>query len=211
MNAIAETLRLTLTAAIAASRDAKSCTERLAGRSLAFESLAQRFVVHFDAGAVRVDASEAAADATVRGAPSAVFGALAGTSGDRVEVLGDAALFEDFRASFRPHLKLPSSVERFAEDAGDATRIGVNAARSAFEGFANAARDYLSAWPGRQQTDAAEIAEQMQSLKHALEALEARVAALEQPADGPAEDAEAGTGEQAAQQSARDPEAPAND
>ncbi len=180
MNAIAETMRLTLSAAIAASGEARACTERLAGRTLAFESMEQRFVVHFEAGAVRVETEGGEADATVRGSPGAVFGALAGSGSETAAVLGDTAVFEDFRASFRPHVKLPPVVERFAEDAGDAARTGVQAARSAFEGFANTAKDYLSAWPGREDAELAE-------LRAAVQALTERVERLEKQARGESE------------------------
>ncbi|MXY58892.1 MAG: hypothetical protein F4029_12245 [Gammaproteobacteria bacterium] len=136
--ALAELARLTLSAGIAANPTARACSERLAGRSLAIETLEARFVIHFEAGAVRVDSGTDPADATVRGSPGAVAATLAGGE-DTAAILGDAALFEDFRDSFRPRLDMPG---RFVfEDIGDIVRLGAKAAESALEGLANALRN----------------------------------------------------------------------
>ena len=76
--AVAELARRALSAGIAASPAARACSERLAGRSLAVETLEARFVIHFEPGAVRVDTGTGPADATVRGSPGTVAAALAG-------------------------------------------------------------------------------------------------------------------------------------
>ena len=133
--AMAELARLALTAGIAANPTARACTERLAGQALAIEALQVRFVIHFETGAVRVESGEAPADATLRGSPSAVAATLAGTD-ETAAILGDVALFEDFRDSFRPRLDLPGKY--VLEDLGDIVRLGLKAVESAVEGIANA-------------------------------------------------------------------------
>lgn len=142
---LAEVGRLALSAAIAASPRARECSERLAGRTIAIETLDMRFVLKFEPGAVGVtpgdpEAGEPA-DATMRGSPGALVDAMARgpapDSGDSVAVFGDTAAFDDFRDSFRPHLDLgPAS--SLAEDLGDALRLGAKAAESAIEGLVNA-------------------------------------------------------------------------
>lgn len=133
--ALAQLARLTLSAGIAANPTARACSERLAGRSLAIETLEGRFVIHFEAGAVRVDTGTDPADATLRGSPAAVAATLAGVE-ETAAILGDSALFEDFRDSFRPRLDVPGKF--VFEDLGDIVRLGVKAAESALEGLANA-------------------------------------------------------------------------
>ncbi len=141
---LAEMGRLALAAAIAASSRARRCSERLAGRTIAIETLDMRFMLSFEPGVVGVTAGEPdadpPADATVRGSPAALAGAMArGSSpdaGDSAAVFGDTALFDDFRDSFRPHLELgPTGL--LAEDFGDALRLGAKAAESAIEGLMN--------------------------------------------------------------------------
>lgn len=136
--ALAELARLALTAGIAANPAARACSERLAGRSLAIETLEWRFVVHFAPGAVRVDTGTGPADATVRGSLAAVATTLAGTE-ETAAVLGDTALFEDFRNSFRPRWEVPGKF--VFEDLGDIVRLGAKAAESALEGLANAVKN----------------------------------------------------------------------
>ena len=136
--ALAQLAQLALTAGIATSPAARACSDRLAGRSVAVETLEARFVIHFDSGAVRVETGDDEADATVRGSPAAVAATLAGTE-ETAAILGDTAIFEDFRDSFRPRLELPG---RFVfEDLGDIVRLGLKAAESALEGLANAVRN----------------------------------------------------------------------
>lgn len=176
MNAMAETLRLALSAAIAASSDAKQCSERMAGKTIAVETLDQRLLITFEAGAVKVLPSDAEADATVRGSPTAVFTTLVSRR-ETAAILGDEALFEDFHNSFRPHINIPASMGDFAHDAGDAMRVGGRAAQSAVEGavqaLRTAAKDYFA--------DAAEserMAEQIQELQRRVDELEERLNAL---------------------------------
>lgn len=133
--ALAQLARLALSAAIATNATARACSERLAARSLAIETLAARFVIHFQAGAVRVETGDGPADATVRGSPSTVAATLAGIE-DAAAILGDTALFEDFRDSFRPRLELPGKY--VLEDLGDLVRLGAKTVESALEGIANA-------------------------------------------------------------------------
>jgi len=136
--ALAQLARLALSAGIAASPAARACSERQADRSLAIETLTARFVIHFEPGAVRVDTDTGPADATLRGSPAAVAATLAGRE-ETAAVLGDPALFEDFRDSFRPRLEVPGKF--VLEDLGDIVRLGVKAAESALEGLANAVRN----------------------------------------------------------------------
>ena len=133
--ALAELARLALSAGLAVNPSARACTDRLAGRSLAIETLQARFVIHFEPGAVRVETGDHAADATLRGSPGAVAATLAATE-ETAAVLGDAALFEDFRDSFRPRLDLPGKTA--LEDLGDIVRLGAKAVESTLEGIANA-------------------------------------------------------------------------
>lgn len=177
MNALAEATRLALTAAIKASAEARACTERLAGKSIAFEFLGQRLVVHFEAGAVRVDSAEDAASATVRGSPAAVCGALLGGDGQTAAVFGEAAVVEDFRASFRPHLEMPHVPRHLGEDLSDAAHLAFRAARSALDGAVAALREAPANAPDAQES-AAEAAE-MERLRARVADLEARLAALE--------------------------------
>ena len=141
---LAEIGRLALSAAIAASPRARQCSERLAGRSIAIDTLDMRFVLDFEPGAVSVSAgdpdADPDADVTVRGSPAALAEAMARGSapdaGDSAAVFGEIAVFDDFRDSFRPHLQLgPSGF--LAEDLGDALRLGAKAAESAIEGLMN--------------------------------------------------------------------------
>ena len=177
VNALAEATRLALTAAIKASAEARACTERLAGKSIAFEFLGQRLVVHFEAGAVRVDSAEDAASATVRGSPAAVCGALLGGDGRTAAVFGEAAVVEDFRASFRPHLELPHAPRHLGEDLSDAAHLAFRAARSALEGAVAALREESANAPDAQES-AAEDPE-LQRLRARVADLEARLAAVE--------------------------------
>ena len=185
MSAIAKTVEVSLSAALAASGDARDCCARLAGKAIAFESFDERLLVRFDDGAVRVDTEPGEADATVRGSPTAVVGALFGTGGDTVAVLGDESVFEDFRDSFRPHLKLPPGVERFMEDAGDAVRVGAKAVKSAFEGVAAATREHWPEWLPRAHPDTGELRGEVDELKARVASLEARLAALESDEEPP--------------------------
>ena len=136
--ALAELARLALSVGITSNPAARACTERLAGRSLAIETLEVRFVIHFEPGAVQVDTGTGTADATVRGSPANLAATLAGTE-ETAAVLGDTALFEDFRDSFRPRLEVPGKF--VLEDLGDIVRLGAKAAESALEGLANAVRN----------------------------------------------------------------------
>ena len=135
--AFAELARLALSAGIAANPTARACSERLAGRSLAIETLEWRFVIHFEPGRVQVDTDTGPTDATLRGSPGAVAATLAGRE-ETAAVLGDPALFEDFRDSFRPRLEVPGKF--VLEDLGDIVRLGAKAAESVLEGLANAVR-----------------------------------------------------------------------
>ena len=179
LGAIARTVEVSLSAALAASSDARDCCERLAGKAIAFESLDERLLVRFEGSSVAVETEGGEAEATVRGSPTAVLGALFGTDGDTVAVLGDAAVFEDFRDSFRPHLTLPDAAERFMEEAGDAVRIGAKAVKSALEGVAAATKDHWPDWLHRAHPDTGELRGEVDELKARMAALEERLEALE--------------------------------
>ena len=180
MNPFADALRLGLSAALAASKEARLCAERQNSKTIAVETLEQRFIIRFDAGEARVEAGDGEADATVRGSPAAVLGTLLREGGETAAVFGDAELFEDFRRSFRPHL--PPTLAHFAEDAGDAVRVGAQAAQSALQGVAGAvrskAKDYFPDATERDERDAAMAAE-IEALKGRIDALEARLGTLE--------------------------------
>ena len=192
MTPLADALRLALTAALAASKDARGFTERQAGKAIAIETLERRFVIHLEAGAVRVEPGDGEADATLRGSPTAVLGALVKEGGDTAAVLGDVELFEDFRRAFRPHL--PPTVAHFAEDAGDAVRIGAQAAQSAWQGMASAVRAGAKD-EGEQNEREAALAATVEELKGRVDDLEQRLLALEAAQDG--QDGEAGEGGEA--------------
>ena len=189
MGAIAKTVEVSLSAALTASADARDCCARLEGKTIAFESLDERLVVCFESSSVHVETETDDADATVRGSPTAVLGALFGKGGDTVAVLGDATIFEDFRDSFRPHLKLPPAAERFMEDAGDAVRVGAKAVKSAIEGVATATRDHWPDWLHRAHPDTGELRVEVDELKARMAALEARLAAVESTEDVPPDEA----------------------
>ena len=195
MNPFADALRLALSAALAASKEARHFTERQAGKAIAVETREHRFVIRFDAGEAHVEAGDGEADATVRGSPTAVLGTLLKDGGETAAVFGDAELFEDFRRSFRPHL--PPTLANFAEDAGDAVRVGAQAAQSALQGVAGAmrskAKDYFPDQSEQAEREAAMAAE-IEALKGRIDALEERVRVLE------GETVEAGAPEQSAAQ-----------
>lgn len=184
MSPFADALRLALAAAIRANEDARDATGRLAGKTMLLETVGQRWRLRFEAGAVAVDASvedDADADVTVRGSLPALLRAFASDqAADRVAVVGDEAMFEDFRTAFRPHLQLPDSVSHLAEDAGDAMRVGVQAARSAAEGVGRAVRDKAQDYFARSDEHAAQLA----ALAERVAALEARVRELEAGSGG---------------------------
>ena len=188
LGAVAKTMQVSLSTAIAASTDARECCARLAGKSIAFESLDERLVLHFEGSSVRVDSEGEETDATVRGAPSAVMAALFGTGAETVAVLGDTAAFEDFRGSFRPHLNLPPTAERFMEDAGDAVRVGAKAMKSAWEGMAAATREHWPDWLHRAHPDTGELRAEVDELKERIAGLEQRLRELETPASEPPAD-----------------------
>ena len=189
MGAIAKTVEVSLSAALTTSSDARDCCARLEGKTIAFESLDERLVVCFESSSVRVETEIEEADATVRGSPTAVLGALFGKGGDTVAVLGDATIFEDFRDSFRPHLKLPPAAERFMEDAGDAVRVGAKAVKSAIEGVATATRDHWPDWLHRAHPDTGELRGEVDELKARMAALEERLAAVESSDEAPPDEA----------------------
>ena len=189
MGAIAKTVEVSLSAALTTSSDARDCCARLEGKTIAFESLDERLVVCFESSSVRVETEIDEADATVRGSPTAVLGALFGKGGDTVAVLGDATIFEDFRDSFRPHLKLPPAAERFMEDAGDAVRVGAKAVKSAIEGVATATRDHWPDWLHRAHPDTGELRGEVDELKARMAALEERLAAVESSDEAPPDEA----------------------
>ena len=161
----------------------------MAGKAIAFETLDERLVVCFESSSVHVETHSDEADATVRGSPTAVLGALFGKGGDTVAVLGDTTVFEDFRDSFRPHLKLPPAVERFMEDAGDAVRVGAKAVKSAIEGVAAATRDHWPDWLHRAHPDTGELRGEVDELKERMAALEERLAAVESRDQAPSDEA----------------------
>lgn len=177
MNPVNEGVRLALAAAIATSAQARECSERLAGKTIAVETLDQRWLITFEAGKARVErgAGNEEADATVRGSPAALLGTFTRDRDGSAAVFGDAELFEDFRSAFRPHLKLPEFVGHFAEEAGDAVRVGTQAARSAIEGLSGAvrskAKDYF-AEPGDLATEVAELKERLADVEERLRRLE---------------------------------------
>lgn len=177
-------MRATLRAAIATSADARACTERLAGKAVAFELLGERWVVRFESGVAHVEGGEAEADATVRGSPVAVLGALLGGERYAAAVLGDVEAFEDFRASFRPHfsLSLPHAPHHLAEDIGDAAHLAVRAARSALEGLLAVLRER------DQPAPAGDVAAEADALRAQVRELEERIAALEGSARNTAEE-----------------------
>lgn len=181
MNPFADALRLALSAAISASESARACSERLAGKTVLLEASGQRWRLRFQAGEVAVDVpaedDREEADVTVRGSLPSLLRAFVSREGAQaVAVIGDAELFEDFRTSFRPHLAMPSSFGHFAEDAGDAVRVGAQAARSAVDGVGRAVRDKAQeVFARRDEERAAELA----ALQERVAELEARVEALE--------------------------------
>lgn len=189
MSPFADALRLALSAAISASESARACSERLAGKTVLLEASGQRWRLRFQAGEVAVDVpaedDSEEADATVRGTLPSLLRAFVSKEGaEAVAVIGDAELFEDFRTSFRPHLAMPSSFGQFAEDAGDAVRVGTQAARSAVDGVGRAVRDKAQEYFARRDEErAAEVA----ALRERVAALEVRVEALER---GPGPEAE---------------------
>lgn len=195
MTPLSDALRLALSAALAASKEARDMTERHAGKAIAIETMERRFVIHFEAGAARVEPGDGEADATLRGSPTAVLGALvkspAKEGSDTAAVLGDEELFEDFRRSFRPHL--PPSVAHFAEDASDAVRVGAQAAQSAWQGMSGAvrskAKDYFPDEDERHERDAA-LAAQLEALKGRVDELERRLRVLEAGRAGQEEQAD---------------------
>ena len=169
---------MALAAAIAASSEARQCSERLAGKKIAVETLDQRWLIAFEPGKANVERGDGEADATVRGSAAALLGAFARDRDGGAAVFGDVELFEDFRSAFRPHLKLPEFVGQFAEDAGDAVRVGAKAARSAVEGLSGAvrtkAKDY---WPDRGGSP--ELVDEVAELKARLDDMEERLRRLE--------------------------------
>lgn len=178
MNPFAEAMQLALRGAIAASGEARRCAERLAGKSIAVESLGQRLVVCFEADGVQVEADDREADATVRGSPLALLLAAVEQEYDSSAVFGDAEIVQDFRMSFRPHLRA-AGVGTLVEDAGDALRLGVKAAHSALEGVVRSmggmAPDDNSEVAGEDwRTEVAAIKEQLQRIEERLSALETR-------------------------------------
>ena len=189
LGAIAKTVEVSLSAALTTSTDARDCCARLEGKAIAFESLDERLIVCFESSSVHVETEIDDADATVRGSPTAVLGALFGKGGDTVAVLGDATVFEDFRDSFRPHLKLPPSAERFMEDAGDAVRVGAKAVKSAIEGVAAATRDHWPDWLHRAHPDTGDLRIEVDELKARMAALEERLAAAEAANEAPPDEA----------------------
>lgn len=189
LGAVAKTVEVSLSAALTASADARDCCARLEGKAIAFESLDERLVVCFESSSVHVETEIDEAAATVRGSPTAVLGALFGKGGDTVAVLGDATVFEDFRDSFRPHLKLPEAAERFMEDAGDAVRVGAKAVKSAIEGVAAATRDHWPDWLHRAHPDTGELRVEVDELKARMAALEERLAAVESADEAPPDEA----------------------
>lgn len=189
LGAVAKTVEVSLSAALTASADARDCCARLEGKAIAFESLDERLVVCFESSSVHVETETDEADATVRGSPTAVLGALFGKGGDTVAVLGDATIFEDFRDSFRPHLKLPPAAERFMEDAGDAVRVGAKAVKSAIEGVATATREHWPDWLHRAHPDTGDLRLEVDDLKVRMAALEERLAAVESVNETPPDEA----------------------
>ena len=178
LGAIAKAAEVSLSAALSGSADARECCERLSGKAIAFETLDERVLLRFDGRAVRVVTEPGEAAVTVRGAPSAVLGAMFGRE-SAVAVLGDAALFEDFRHSFRPHVKLPPAVERLREDASDAVVVGAKAVLTAFESMASAVRENWPEWLYPTYPDSGEMRANVDSLKARVADLEARLRAME--------------------------------
>ena len=169
---------MALAAAIAASAEARQCSERLAGKTIAVETLDQRWLITFEPGKANVERGDGEADATVRGSPTALLGAFARDRDGGAAVFGDVELFEDFRSAFRPHLRLPEFVGQFAEDAGDAVRVGAKAARSAVEGLSETVRTKAQEyWPDR--GDHPDLVAEVAALKARLDDMEARLRQLE--------------------------------
>ena len=185
MKPVTEAARFALATAIATNADARACAERLAGKAIAVECQELRLVIQFAGGAadaVRVRSGEEQADVTVRGSPAAVLGALAGIDRDTAAVFGDVEVYEDFRTSFRPHLKLPHGFDHLAEDASDAVHIAARAAQSACEGLLAALRERFAAHtahtPPRSPATTDEDHEKAE-LQARIRDLEARLAELE--------------------------------
>ena len=196
MNPLREAMRVALRAAIATNAEARACTRRLAGKSIAFEWSDQRLVIRFDDGAANVGGGADEASATVRGSPVAVLGALLGGERGAAAVLGDAEAFEDFRASFRPHL--PKVPRHLAEDIGDAAHLAARAAQSALEGLLGALREHTQSGAAEAEPEGAD---DVAALRARIGELEARLAALEpgsQSGDNAAADAAAATAAAAA-------------
>lgn len=199
MNPLREAMRVALRAAIATNAEARACTRRLAGKSIAFEWSDQRLVIRFDDGAANVggaaDVGGGAdeASATVRGSPVAVLGALLGGERGAAAVLGDAEAFEDFRASFRPHL--PKVPRHLAEDIGDAAHLAARAAQSALEGLLGALREHTQSGAAEAEPEGAD---EVAALRARIGELEARLAALEPGSQSGDNDAAAAAADAAA-------------
>ena len=170
---------MALRTALATSAEARACAARQAGKAIAFESLGERWIVRFEDGAAQVESGETEANATVRGSPAAVLGALLGGERHTAAVLGDAEVFEDFRASFRPHLHLPHAPRHLAEDIGDAAHLAARAAQSALEGLLAVLRerDQAAQGAGDAASDADDVAVRLRELEARIAALEAGAAA----------------------------------
>ena len=182
MKPVTEAVRFVLATAIATNADARACSERLAGKAIAVECLEQRLVIGFEDGdaasAVQVRSGEAKADVTVRGSPAAVLGALAGVERDTAAIFGDVEVYEDFRASFRPHLKLPQGFDHLAEDASDAVHVAARAAQSAFEGLLAGLRERFATEPPPEPSSATDEEREIANLQARIRDLEARLAEL---------------------------------
>ena len=131
MNPFAQSFQSVLRGTLRLNSRARFAAERLDGRTIALDMPDTRWVIRFTGADVEVtDDDDRAADATVRGSTSAVFAEMSGF-GSEAARLGDIDLIDDFIASFRPQFDPKEALN----DLQDATRVGVAAVQSAFEGL----------------------------------------------------------------------------
>ncbi len=166
MNPFTQSFQSALRGATRLNSRARFAAERLEGRSIALDMPDARWLIVFANADVEVlEDDDATADATVRGSMPAVFAELGGF-GSEAARLGDLELIDDFITSFRPNFD-PKDV---LTDLQDATRVGVAAVQSAFEGL----RGVSPSAPPVDRDD------EIRELKATIERLNKRIEQLEQ-------------------------------
>ena len=166
MNPFTQSFQSVLRGALRLNSRARFAAERLAGRSIALDMPDTRWLIVFaDADVEVLEDDDTAADATVRGSMPAVFAELGGF-GSEAARLGDLELIDDFITSFRPNFDPKDALT----DLQDATRVGVAAVQSAFEGLRGAS-------PSAPTDDRDD---EIRDLKATIERLNKRIEQLEQ-------------------------------